>query len=365
MLAVTQAPLDLPVLSAYRPAPNTLLWGGYIANAGDAMVSVLGSIGDRRIFLIEGKGRRHEITKRPEIHVSKPGWIQLVVEGSPKGVTGLRLTGSATEGAKFNVKERRNAASVHILWPIPEGEQGEWFYNEIIGRTEPLYTYYMACGFRRGYFGMQVNSPTERRVIFSIWDSGNEAVDRNKVQDENRVRLLAKGKDVYADSFGHEGTGGHSHLVKDWRVGEPQKFLVHAAPEGNTTVYTGYFKGAHDNDWSLIASFRAPKDGHYLSGLYSFIEDFGGEYGYLTRRAEFGPAWLRTKEGKWLPLSTGKFSHDGTGGKDRFDYDFRARRGRFELQNGGFEGASPAYGATLQMKAGRPPKIDFDRLPKG
>ena len=37
---------------------------------------------------------------------------------------------------------------------------------------DPVHTYYMACGFQRGYFGMQVNSPTERRIIFSVWDTG-------------------------------------------------------------------------------------------------------------------------------------------------------------------------------------------------
>lgn len=30
--------------------------------------------------------------------------------------------------------------------------------------------YYMACGWHRGYLGMQVNSPTERRIIFSVRD---------------------------------------------------------------------------------------------------------------------------------------------------------------------------------------------------
>ena len=40
---------------------------------------------------------------------------------------------------------------------------------------------------------MQVNSTTERRIIFSVWDSGGEAVSRGKVSDENRVMLLAKG----------------------------------------------------------------------------------------------------------------------------------------------------------------------------
>ena len=31
---------------------------------------------------------------------------------------------------------------------------------------------------------MQVNSTTERRIIFSVWDSGNEGVDRKKVAEE-------------------------------------------------------------------------------------------------------------------------------------------------------------------------------------
>jgi hypothetical protein len=38
----------------------------------------------------------------------------------------------------------------------------------------------MAYDRYQGYFGMQVNSPTERRIIFSVWDSGGEAVVRNE-----------------------------------------------------------------------------------------------------------------------------------------------------------------------------------------
>ena len=67
-------------------------------------------------------------------------------------------------------------------------------------KTDPVGSYYMACGFRRGYFGIQVNSPTERRIIFSVWDSGTEAVDRSKVSAEDRVQLMGKGEGVVADS---------------------------------------------------------------------------------------------------------------------------------------------------------------------
>ena len=94
----------------------------------------------------------------------------------------------------------------------------------------------MACGFARGYFGMQVNSPTERRIIFSVWDSGTgqSAKNRTDVSDENRVKLLAKGENVVASDFGNEGTGGHSHLVYAWKTGQTRKkFAVTAKAEGD------------------------------------------------------------------------------------------------------------------------------------
>ena len=69
------------------------------------------------------------------------------------------------------------------------------FYNEVTipKDADPIYSYYMACGFARGYFGIQVNSPTERRVIFSVWDAGKEAIDRNKVNDDNKGKINGKG----------------------------------------------------------------------------------------------------------------------------------------------------------------------------
>jgi hypothetical protein len=34
---------------------------------------------------------------------------------------------------------------------------------------DPIGSYFMANGFGEGYFGFQVNSKTERRVLFSVW----------------------------------------------------------------------------------------------------------------------------------------------------------------------------------------------------
>lgn len=300
------------------------------------------------------------------INNPSPGWKQIWLTGTKRtgasfGVLqSLTLEGPAVQDARFNLKTRRNSASVHLSYPV--GEDTEWFYNEVTADEDPVATYYMACGFSRGYFGMQVNGPAERRIIFSIWDSGHEAVDRSKVAQSDQVRLLAKGPGVYASGFGNEGTGGHSHWVYPWQTHVPQKFLVHAKPTGDVTRYTAYFWV--DGDWQLIASFSAPHDGKYLRGLYSFVEDFDGDNGNLKRKAFYGPAWIHTAARGWEPLVTARFSHDVTGGKDRFDYDFGIERDRYFLQNGGFEGSSPMRGAQVHFDKSdwKAPEIDLSKL---
>jgi hypothetical protein len=221
----------------------------------------------------------------------------------------------------------------------------------------------MACGFARGYFGIQVNSPSERRVIFSVWDSGNEAIDRSKVAPDNQVQLLAKGETVIADSFGNEGTGGHSHLVYAWKKKQTYRFLVRAEPDQATkhTIYSGYFFFPEKNAWGLVARFRAPKDGNTLSGLYSFSENFGGDNGNLLRRAEFGNAWVQSASGIWTPLTEARFTYDATGrAGDRTDYSAGVTKsGNFYLAHGGFEANGVALGAvfTRPKNAQKPPEL--------
>ena len=229
-------------------------------------------------------------------------------------IKSLKLTGAGSKDAHFNLKPRRNAASVHLAYPIERGTEVAAFYCEMTGLEDPLWSYYMACGWHRGYFGMQVNSPTERRIIFSVWDSGGEAIDRNKVADENRVQLVDKGDGVYSGDFGNEGTGGHSHLKFWWKTGVPQKFLVTAKPVSEThTIYSGYYFHPDSRKWMLISAWKAPKEGGYMRGLYSFSENFVGRNGHLVRKALYGNQWIRTAGGEWKELTTAKFSHDGTG----------------------------------------------------
>lgn len=326
------------------------------------------------------------------LSVPEPGYYRVTLRraASTEGplalpLVGLTLRGPAAVDARASTVERRNAASVHLAYTTP-ATNIEWFHCRVTPRQDPLWSYYMATGWRRGYFGLQVNSDTERRVIFSVWDSGDEAVDRARVDAADLVQLVAKGARVHASGFGNEGTGGHSHLVFPWRLGDSFDFLVQALPDGAHTTYTGWFRVApsaagiaddgrrvSDFEWRLIASFRAPKDGRHLAGLYSFNENFSGANGDRRRVAEFGEQWVRTAEGVWHEVLEAKFTHDGhgrpndSGHSGRLDRSAGVRGARFYLAHGGFvddpnPDAVARYGAALTRAAGggAPPLSDAE-----
>ncbi len=369
------AALEVPAFTAYTaPDPNRgvdrgkdgaithwdsktkLSWFGHVAKKGELDLSLKASsavkAGAKLLLTVssqeksssssELKGKVDgETISFGKVTVSEPGYYRFTLEGKGGTLPDLKslvLDGAASEDAHFSKVERRNSASVHLGYPVPDDakEEVEWFYLEVTPKTEPLWSYYMATGWHRGYFGMQVNSPTERRIIFSVWDAGGEAVDRGKVGDDNRVKLLGKGKDVDAGDFGNEGTGGHSHLVYPWKLGDTVHFLMRAEAEGDKTTYTGWFRDSKKKDWQLVASFRAPRDGKFLHGLYSFNENFGGQNGDERRVCEFGNGWVKTKSGKWISLKTASFTHDGHGKTERLDRSAGTIGKRFYLANGGF-----------------------------
>ncbi len=311
--------------------------------------------------------------KAGEVYIADTGYYQITLSAIEKAgnniadIQSLQLRGEASVNCHFNTKERRNAASVHLRYPLADSVKAIAFYNELTipEGADQLYSYYMACGFARGYFGIQVNSPTERRVIFSVWDAGNEAVNRDKVADSNKVQLLAKGDGVFADGFGNEGTGGHSHWVYPWKTGQTYQFLVTALADSASqkTIYTGYFFLPELGKWKLIASFKAPKDGHSLSKLYSFNENFIGSNGQLQRKAFFGNQWIQRNNGRWMELTRASFSYDATGkAGDRLDYGGGVTEGRFYLWNGGFEKGNAYYGERYERPASdQPPLTDVTR----
>lgn len=265
---------------------------------------------------------------------------------------------------RSNQKSRLHAASVHLRYPLADSIRAIGFYNELTVPSgyDHLHSFYMANGFSRGYFGIQVNSEKERRVIFSVWDAGNEAVDRNKVAEENKVKLLAKGDGVVTNDFGNEGTGGHSHWVYDWKAGQTYQFMLTALPDSasQTTIYTGYFFVPEIKRWKLIAAFRAPKDGKRLNNLYSFNENFVGGNGHLQRRALFGNQWVQQQNGRWVALTNAVFTTDEIG--DRFDIGAGVTNEQFYLWNGGFTKQEAKPGDQLKRNnTSTAPIIDYTK----
>lgn len=361
----------------WRDPANHVLWFGEFKTPGKltAAVSLRLPEGTTRKYRLQLGHQQHEAEASgaadktvtatfgeydvPEAGYQKFELTSLATEAGPQGeIEALQLSGPALADAHFNLDPRRNAASVHLAYPTPKDAKIEWFYNEVTAVDDPVTTFYMACGFHRGYFGMQVNSPTERRIIFSVWDAGTgkSADDRSTVAKENFVSLVAKGEDVHTSVFGNEGTGGHSHLKYLWKTGEPQRFLLTAQPtEDTATIYSGYYFHPEKQEWMLISSMKAPKDGSYLRGLHSFSENFSGSTGHIRRKALYGPQWIRTADGTWTELTRATFSHDPTGKANRLDRFMGVEEGKFFLSHGGFVPGSVKFGAPFDRPATEKP----------
>lgn len=375
-----QAPIVVPAFAAYSeplredetPPPSGekrwVVWYGEAHTKGTLNLKVDTKAGDGHTVTVD-------VNKVSRTAVAANGvadFGSFDVEAGPVRVAAQmdQAPGPAMDGleavgdVRWNMSKRLNAASVHFRWPTEPNADIRWFYNEAAMLTDPIWSYTMACGFARGYFGMQVNSPKERRIIFSVWDSGNEAVSRDKVADEDRVQLVMKGGNVIADSFGNEGTGGHSHLVLPWKTGQYVRFLVGCRPDGDHTLYAGYYMAPGDTSWRLVAAFRAPKDGKPLRDLYSFSENFGGDNGYRWRESSFGNGWVRLADGTWKPLTEAKFTTDGHGRTERWDFDAFVKEGRFHLRHGGYTSGTAKYGDVLNLpSAAKRPKFDLPTLP--
>lgn len=126
----------------------------------------------------------------------------------------------------------RRGPSVHMSYTIPSELTAEWFYNEVTvpEGQDPTGSYFMANGFSEGYFGIQVNSPTERRVLFSVW-SPYKTDNPNEIPEEHKIILVKKGEGVRTGEFGNEGSGGQSYLRYNWKAGNTYRFLTHIRPD--------------------------------------------------------------------------------------------------------------------------------------
>lgn len=315
------------------------------------------------------------------ISVRAAGYVRVDLQGLRKtgpvfAEVGDLLVGSAVADLKLDyVKDSeekrfywgRRGSSVHLTYELPAGKTVEYFYNEVTVPQEqdPIGSYFMANGFSEGYFGMQVNSTDERRILFSVWSPFHTDNPKDIPQDQ-RVEVLTKGEGVRTGEFGNEGSGGQSYYIYPWKVGTTYRFLNRARPDGQGhTIYTAWFFAPEVGKWHLIASFRRPKTDKCLSGVHSFVENFEAESGYQSRMACYGNQWARDTNGKWHELTKARFTGDDIAQRQyRLDYAGGAKGIAFFMHNGGFFAKTVKLGSWFERESSRaqPPVIDLDAL---
>jgi len=316
-----------------------------------------------------------------EWNVTDTGYVAIQLKGAGKtgiyyaDINSIKLSGPAVNGKIAFVKNNdgdffywgRRGPSVHLGYVVPEKINAEWFYNEVTvpKGNDVMGSYFMADGFAEGYFGMQVNSPTERHILFSVW-SPFKTDNPAQIPDDQKIVMLKKGANVHTGEFGSEGSGGQSYLLYNWKAGNTYKFLMHAKPDGNNhTVYTAYFFAPEVGSWQLIASFSRPQTNTYLKHLHSFLENFDPEQGTITREVSFNNEWIADENGKWTELNKARFTIDNTGIQGyRMDYAGGVTEGSFYLKNCGFFNnytvRNTLFEKPLTKKA---PNVDLGKLP--
>jgi hypothetical protein len=314
------------------------------------------------ITLTKGRTKTYAVGT---INVPAAGYVRVDLQGISKSgsyfgdVAALRVnTTTALNYANdsANYYWSRRGPSVHLGYTVPANT--EYFYNEVTVPTgeDKIGSYFMANGFNGGYFGIQVNSPTERRVLFSIWDADNGA----------KTTLVRKGPNVVDNSFGGEGTGGQSYLLYNWMAGQTYRFITRVVPDGaGGTDFSAWFYAPETNAWRFIATWKRPATTTYHAGVYSFLENFIDTRGYLGRSVQFNNQWARSTSGSWTELVTARFTGDATAANaQRMDYAGGLQNGSFYLRNGGFFSPNvPINQSFTRPATGQAPAVDVSTLP--
>lgn len=264
--------------------------------------------------------------------LGSPGYVSIILKGISKSdsqfpiITTINLEGVPQELIYFVPESHdfafgRRGTSAYLNYQIPEKVNIESFYGELLipKSNDIIGSYFMATGFTNGYFGIQVNSKTERRVLFSVWNPC-KSDNPEDVPVHLRVQLIQKGEGVIVGPFGNEGSGLQCIFRHMWNAERVYGFLVVCHPQPNNyTDYTGYFYDAESNKWRLMATFRFPSQSDFLKNPGSFLENFYPDEGDVQRQGVYKNQWIRTETGEWIELTKAKI---GASGEQHYRKDF-------------------------------------------
>jgi hypothetical protein len=297
-------------------------------------------------FSYTGKGRTDTLSA-VTVDVAKTGYYKYELESKNAAgailIHSLLFKGIATPEQPDipeppHTTDYLSSPSVHLGYhPTTPGNAGvryDWFYQELMAPSgfTPVATYYMAIGFDGGYFGMQANSLTERRILFSVWDQIDldyyKKIGRTPPKD-SLVSLVDCAPYAQANSFGGEGTGGQSYVGRyrpdTWIEDTPVKFLLNVRrqtvqrEDKNGTkpavLISAWYKAYEDEGWRYIATWCRPFVNTYFDAFHSFLENYGWTNGHLARKAYYYHSFgRRVNDGQWVHFNRGTFGN--TDGKE-------------------------------------------------
>ena len=185
------------------------------------------------------------------------------------------------------------ASAQHLWWDLSPATNGQTaLYGEITVLATHETTYYCGANWHPGepaggYCGIQHNEPTERRTIFSIWDTSPTL--HPAITEADPITVCGR--------FGGEGEGGHTHALWDWQTGDTFQFFVTKQPgAGDTTDARYYVFDRKQGQWRHMATIHSPNGGHDSvktlgGGVNSFLENFSGQDPLVPRLALYR-LWL-------------------------------------------------------------------------
>lgn len=169
-----------------------------------------------------------------------------------------------------------NGWAQHLWWNLEKEHNAVCLYGEITVLATYPSIYYCGANWHPGeaaggYCGIQHNSLTERRTIFSIWDTSPEL----------HPQITEADPQTQFGRFGGEGEGGHTHMPWNWKKGETFQFFVRKKPgeDPDTTDTRYYIFDRVSQKWRHSATITSPNGGKLSvatigGGLNSFLENF-------------------------------------------------------------------------------------------
>ncbi len=254
--------------------------------------------------------------------LSRRQWLQVTAVGVGAGLW--------TQIAHADEKLKDIACrSVHLGYPKAAGVA---FYNTCKPITSAPGTYFCVCGWDAGYYGIQELGNGDKLALFSIWDS--EKDDPNVAPVAERVKAEYVDSRVRVKRFGGEGSGGQSFFPLKWSVNETYRFLVSMTHADGRAHYTNWLFEPEAHKWTKLVTFSVPSKRTVMRGLYAFVEDFqrNRQSTLQTRRAQYGPAAVRSAEGTWQSIRQARFTGDAN---PVMNIDSQIVESRFELATGG------------------------------